>query len=110
VCHKTFGFYLPLSSFIFASKRSLRNFSNKALNIGILNNLENDLSDVGLSEVSETPEEEEKQKTSSCGYTFSDKIDFKNMDFISRKIVCERIAMYSNVLLPLLKTLSLCCQ
>ena len=60
--------------------------NNKALNIGILNNLENDLSDVGLSEVSETPEEEEKQKTSSCGYTFSDKINIEDMDFISRKI------------------------
>ena len=60
--------------------------NNKALNIGILNNLENDLSDVGLSEVSEMIKKEEKQKTSSCGYTFSDKINIEDMDFISRKI------------------------
>ena len=60
--------------------------NNKTFNIGILNNLENDLTVGGMAEVAETPEEEEKQKTSSCGYTFSDKIDFKDMDFISRKI------------------------
>ena len=60
--------------------------NNKALNIGILNNLENDLSDVGLSEVSEMIKKEEKQKTSSYGYTFSDKINIEDMDFISRKI------------------------
>ena len=39
-----------------------------------------------MAEVAETPEEEEKQKTSSCGYTFSDKINIEDMDFISRKI------------------------
>ena len=31
-------------------------------------------------------EEERKKKTSSCGYTFSDKINIEDMDFISRKI------------------------
>ena len=60
--------------------------NNKTLNIGILNNLENDLAVGGMAEVAETPEEEEKQKTSSCGYTFSDKINIEDMDFISRKI------------------------
>ena len=60
--------------------------NNKALNIGILNNLENDLAVGGMAEVAETTKEEGKQKTSSCGYTFSDKINVEDMDFISRKI------------------------
>ena len=75
--------------------------NNKALNIGILNNLENDLSDVGLSEVSETTKEERKKKTSSCGYTFSDKINIEDMDFISRK--------YMSCITTTLPNAMLCC-
>ena len=66
-----------------------------------LNNLENDLAVGGMAEVSETPEEEEKHKTSSCGYTFSDKINIEDMDFISRK--------YMSCITTTLPNAMLCC-
>ena len=95
-CMRSHGSGITLNTFFMMTKEAgvfvtsanppIVGNNNKTLNIGILNNLENDLAVGGMAEVSETPEEEEKQKTSSYGYTFSDKINIEDMDFISRKI------------------------